>query len=325
MADDIESALSALEEKAPLTAEPGDDDYIAHPLSDDDAGGAPPVTEADGDGEKPKPAEAKAKPPADDLPLDEIRKRWTDQKGATAKEREQRRAAEARAEAAEAAAAKIRMEAQALVARIQAGQNQAPDPEVDIVAAFKHQRAQIEAYQQGEAQRAQQAQQLAQQNAFVNGLKSKVDDFETEFKAEHPDYDEATDYLLDNEQERLEMLGYTRPVAAKMAEAFAINVAKNLLAAGKNPAETAYALAQKMGFKPKGVDPVDPTIAAAAAQAAAGAQSADKLAQVRAGQKAAQTLSGGGTGKSGYDGSIKAIVNLEGAAFDDAFEKFMKD
>lgn len=324
MADDIESALSALEDKAPLTAEPGDDDYIAHPISDDDAGGTPPVVEAD-DEQAPAKVVEKAKPAGDDLPLDEIKKRWNDQKGATAKERETRRAAEAARDVAIAEANRIKQEAAALVARIQASQNKAPDPDVDIVAAFKHLQAQNAAMQQTEAQRQQQAAQIAQQDAFVTSLKNKVGDFEEEFKAEHPDYDEATDYLLDNEQERLEMLGYTRPVAAKMAEAFAINVARNLLAAGKNPAETAYALAQKMGFKPKGAEPVDPAVAAAAAQAAAGAQSADKLAQVRAGQKAAQTLSGGGTGKNGYDGSIKAIVNLKGAAFDDAFEKFMKD
>lgn len=329
MADDIESALSALEDKAPLTAEPGDDGYIAHPIEDEGEGTAP-VVEDDGAEKAPVVAEgdkaAAAQKQLDKLPLEEIEKRWNDQKAATTKEREQRRAETARREQAEARAAQAEQAFARLQAAIRAGQNPAPNPEEDIVGALKHTQAQVAAYQQAEAQRQQQLAVQNQQSQYVNTLRNKIEDFEGEFKAEHPDYDEATDFILDLEQQRLEAIGIPREKAVEAVEHWAINTANIMLRTGRNPAQVAYEQAQKLGWKPKGADVVvDPALAAAAAQAATAAQSAEKLAQVRAGQKAAQTLSGGGGGGKQFGGTIKEIVNLKGAAFDDAFDKFMRN
>jgi hypothetical protein len=334
MADDIESALSKLEDAAPLTAEPGDDDYIAHPIEDEGEGTAPVIEDDGGDktvktaegdkGVDDAAAKAAAQKQQDKLPLEEIEKRWNDQKAATAKEREQRRAEAARREQAEARAAQAEQNFARLQAALRAGQNPAPNPEEDIIGALKHTQAQVAAYQQAEQQRQQQLAAQNQQTQYVNTLRHKIEDFEGEFKAEHPDYDEATDYILDLEQQRLEAIGVPRDKAVEAVENWAINTANIMLRAGRNPAQVAYEQAQKMGWKPKGAV-VDPVVAAATAQAAAAAQSTEKLAQVRAGQKAAQTLSGGGAGGKQFGGTIKEIVNLKGAAFDDAFEKFMRN
>ncbi len=90
------------------------------------------------------------------------------------------------------------------------------------------------------------------------------------------------------------------------------SVAQQAIAANRNPAEMAYAMAQKMGYVP-------------ASKRNGGAQAAaEKLAAIKAGQGSAQTLSGGGAAQAGRT-SLKTIANLEGAAFDSAMDKWLND
>jgi len=161
------------------------------------------------------------------------------------------------------------------------------------------------AEQQRQAQIAQQAHQ-EQQFQYVA---QSVEDYEGEFKAQNPDYDDATDYLLDTQRALLAEAGYPPHVAEQQVAAWSVSVAQQALQANKNPAEWAYAMAKRMGYQPKGTG----------AKAAA-----ETLAAMQAGQASSKTLSGGGAAaKSGTN--LKQIASLEGAAFDSAMEKYLSD
>jgi hypothetical protein len=329
MADNIDAQLAALEAKAPLTNTP---EEIAAGVVENEQrefeneAAAAIASEKPDTAAEPKPAadakapDPKAAPAKDDLPLEEIKKRWEDQKGLAAKERQERRAERAAREAAEQRAAAAEQRIAAIEARIRAGNQQLPDPDQDIVGYAKALEQRLNARDQADAQMRQQQQAANQQTQFVQGLQAKLGDFEEEFKADHPDYDEATDFLLDLEQDRLESIGIPKAQATQAVQNWAINTAQIMLRSGRNPAEIAYAQAQKLGWKPKGAAPAVPAVDPAAQ---ANAAAAEKLAAVRNGAKASNPMQGGGSG--GAEGSsLKALSQLKGAAFDAASEKFLR-
>lgn len=325
MADDLDAEYRAMIDKAPETATLGEEE--AEPAGKAEGGdtSTPPPADAQAEADAASAADA-AKPKGEDLPLDEIRKRWEDQKGLNKKEREQRRAAEAKAEQAAAQVAQMQAQMQQLMARMQAGQSQIPNPEEDVVGTVKALQAQLQAAQHHQAQQAQQRAQIDHQTRVAKSIQDKVADFESEFQAEHPDYDEALEHVLDTKEAEFELAGYPKELAQKHAAQWAMNAAAAMLQTGRNPAEAGYALAKRMGFVGKAgvTTQSDPAIAATQQAAAASAQ---KLAQIKDGQSATSRMSGGGGANNGYDGTLKSIVdgNLSGAALDAAMDKFLRD
>lgn len=259
--------------------------------------------------------EVKAQPDAGD----EAKKHIDNMKAMAKQEREQRRAEAARAEAAEQRAAALENQMRQLMARVQAGQQQAPDPEVDVVAALKHTQAQLNAERQRQAQEAQARAEHDRQTEIAKSIRTKVEDYETEFKAENPDYDAALDHVLDTKEAEFELAGFPKDVAKRQAAQWAMNAAAAMLQTGRNPAEQAYALAKRMGYQPKAAAQAAPSDA----QALAAQQNVQRLATIKDGQNATSKMSGGGS-QSGFDGSLKSIAGLEGAAFDSAAEKFLR-
>lgn len=335
MADDLDKEYAALVEKAPLTPTP--EEEAAGQVEQEQA-----AFEAEGQGEQPqgdksadhaqgaadankdKPAAGATPEKKDELPLDEIKKRWEDQKGATSKERQARRAAEARAEQAEVLAQQTAQQLNALIAQLQAGQKAVPNPDEDVVGTVKALQERLDVAQRQQQFHAQQQAALAQQNRVVQTIQHKVSDFEAEFKTEHPDYDEALEYVLDLKESEFEAVGASKEQAQKAAADWAMRAAFTMLNNGVNPAQAGYQQALKLGFKPKGQQTgaaaVDPAAQAATKTAQDAAQ---KLQNIKDGQNATGKMSGGGGG-SGFDGSLKSIGNLQGAAFDAAAEKFLR-
>lgn len=82
-----------------------------------------------------------------------------------------------------------------------------------------------------------------------------VHDYEREFTAEHPDYLKALEYNVEYRKEELALMGVT-----KDEEVRRIIAQETMMLAGsniqnqKNPAEAAYNLAVRRGYKPKVVD-----------------------------------------------------------------------
>lgn len=341
MSDDIEAQLAALEEKAPLTDD-GDDgnppaEVIEHkpyvapgdpanskPFVDPAAEAAKAAGEADPTKANP-PVDPNAAPADDHPELATLRQKLNDKEGLAKKERELRRQEQAARQQMASQFEQQRQEMARLQAVINQITNPAPDPEVNVVEALKYTQAQLAQRQQADLQRFQQQQQINQQNAFVNNLKTTVEDFEAEFAESQPDYHEASDWLVDMEQKRMEALGLPPAQAEQMAIRTAIQMANMAVQNGRNPAEVAWNLAQQQGWKKAGAAP------AAGAQPAAGAapnvqqQAAEKLAQLRAGQDAAKTMNGGGNPGSGGPPSLKDVLNLHGAAAESAQDKWLDD
>lgn len=296
MADDLEAELSALEDAAPDT----------------------PDTEAAveyGPGNpKPDAPEAEAKEPEQEEWKPPSKEHWENIQKAQRADREAARQARRQAQLMEQNFQRMEQQIQAFQARQLQQQLQAPPPdpylEPEAAREWQERRQQdIQRIYQAEMQRQQALQQAAQQEKQFAYLVSEVDNIEAEFKQQHPDYDEATDHILNTQQKLLESMGYPPHVAAEQVAVWSVNVAQQAIAAGRNPAEAAYQLARQMGYQPKGTG----------AQAAA-----EKIAAIKAGQASAQTLSGGGAGQRGGT-SLKQIASLEGAAFDAAMEKYLSD
>jgi hypothetical protein len=310
MADDIDTQLAALEEKAPLTPQPGDAGFVETPVA--------PIA----DGSPTKTAEQAAAEAAgakqEDVPeLESLRKKLSDKEGLAASERAKRRAAEAEREQVRQQLNAIQQQMQQLAAQRRAAGMQPPDPEENVVEALKYERMIRMAREREQAMQHQQQAQVNQQINYVNNLKTAVEDFEAEFRETHPEYDEAANWLVDSEQKKLELAGVPTPQAEQMAINWAINMANMMLRQGKNPAQVAWEAANMMGWKPPAATPA--VGAAPAAQAGAAA----KMAAQKAGQAAAKTLTGGGATVANTD-TLAGILDLHGAAFDSAAEKFLR-
>lgn len=308
MADEIETQLSAMVEKAPLVPEVGDEGFVENAPA-----GETTVETA---------TEENAAPAGDEdisvirARLAEIEKRAADKDGQAASERARRRQAEAQARAASEQLAAIQQ--RIMQAQQRARMGNAPDPEENVVEALKYERQLRLAREQQDAQRMQQMQATQQQANYINELKTTVEDYEAEFRAQNPDYDEAAEWLVDMEQRRLEMTGVPKEQAEQYAINWAVNMTSLMLQQGKNPAQVAYEAAKMMNWQPKG-GKAQSQVEAAVAAAAAGQQ---KLAQQKAGQSAAKTMSGGGIAQSSSD-SLSHGNTLKGAAFDKWAEKFL--
>lgn len=299
MADDLDAELAALEDAAPLTDEPIEGEVVEAP-----------------EGDEAKPADEQQAQQDDWTPPN--RETYENVQKALRAEREAKRQEARRAAAYEQNIARMEQGFQQWQQQMLAQQLQQapPDPYADPDGAklWQQQRQQqLQALFQAEQQRQQQINQAQQQERQFAQLSSTVDDYEAEFTAAHPDYHEATDHMLAVQQQLLTEAGWPVEAAKEQVSLWSQAVARQAIQAGKDPAKWAYENAQRMGYVP------------AAKRAGSGVSGSDKIANIQAGQKAAQTLSGGGTAPRSGGPSLKEIAGLEGAAFDKAFDKFLRD
>tara|TARA_R110000868_G_scaffold57928_1_gene178651 strand:+ start:23 stop:952 length:930 start_codon:yes stop_codon:yes gene_type:complete len=307
MADDIDNQLAELEDSAELTPEKGE-------------GG---LVDVDGDGsgdhadtmERGPARQAKQR---QQLDAEEMARRWQDQRGALSEERAKRRAVERQMIGVQQAMEQQREQFRQFLMQQQARQAEPVDPEVDVITHAKMLEHRLRQMEGANVQAMQQRQAMAQQQAAVQQLTATVEDYESEFRADYPDYDHATDYLLALEQRQLIRAGMPEQQAAKAVENWAMNMANVILSSGRNPAHVAYETAVERGYVPQHVMEQLQYQQQQLQQNTSG-----RVAQIRAGQQAAQTLSGGGM-VTGDSNSLKSIANLKGAAFDKAFDKFMR-
>lgn len=291
MAEDFEAVLSAMEEAAPET-----------PDVEDVTPGAAADTAA-----------TEAKTQADDWKPPSREEHENIQK-ALRSEREARRAAAQKAATYEQNVATMEQ-------RFREMQNQqwqqrigyVPDQNATADDLYNWGQDQQQLAQSLFQQRQQEEQTRAQQKAAEdrrNMLWASVQDYEAEFRPQHQDYDAAVEHVMKFQRGVLENMGFTAQQANASVEGWAESLAMQALQTGRNPAQVIYDMAKQAGYAPA---------PAPNAQAAA-----DKIAQIKAGQDSAKTLSGGGTPLNGSP-SLASIANLKGAAFDAAFNKFLKD
>lgn len=293
MADDIDAQIDALERKAPSAP-------------------SEPTVNAPTPRQPAEQSEADAGEDFTALPPEEVRNRYENTQKALRAERERRRTMEQQALALQAEQQRMEQafqKMQAQYAERMMALQQPPDPYQDPDGARDYQervQAAIAEQQRQAYQRQQQEMAQRQQQLQYNAMYAAIDDYETEFRAKAPDYDAAVDFLEGQLANTLKNSGYSEEQRKQFAGEMLIQIATNAMRNGISPAVAMYNSARDNGWT------------------GAVAPGAEKLAQIKQGREAAKTLSGGGAGPSGSV-SLKSMAQLEGAAFDSAFDKFLSD
>lgn len=271
---------------------------------DDDDGG-------EGDEDEAKEEDKPAKAP---LSQEELEKRYSSTKVALAKERALRREAERRADQR----AEHREEpAPRKVAQQQDDVEEAIDPDVDPLGYMKQMGKKIAAYEQAERLDQQtEAQRAARERQFAQ-VEAQLSEHETDFKDDHPDYDDAAKHYAITRAKELMGFGFKpEKVQVMLREEFA-TLAATAMQARKNPAAVVYEMAKGRGFGSKAAkDDKDPK---------AKDKGAGKIEALRRGAASSSPLGrSGGRSSGGLDAATVANINIRdpkgGEAFDKAFE-----
>ena len=198
--------------------------------------------------------------------------------------------------------------------------------------ALAEQQRVIEEFRQQQLQQSQQ--ELARQQ-----FTAQVVSQEARFRSEHPDYDQAVNFIKQRRDQELSTWGITDPVRrAEIVQQEIVFLASNALQSGANPAEKAYDMAQRFGYRnsaqvqqaaaaaraavPATSGAVPATSGAVpATSAAAQASEAARLINAAKGQAAATTLAGVGAAPTPGP-SLEQLAQIEDAAeFDKMWDK----
>lgn len=148
----------------------------------------------------------------------------------------------------------------------------------------------------------EQEQSRSQANRHFQSLATSMQDAESDFAADHPDYFDAAKHYKAERQAELEALGYTGDALNRTLAQDLIGVVQAAFSQNRDPAETVYQLAKRRGF------------------ASGAKQAEDKLQKISDSTRAASRPSGGKPAGSG-NLTPGSIAGLKGAAFDAAFAK----
>jgi len=255
----------------------------------------------------------------DDLPPEEIRKRYDNTTAALREERGKRRELERRLEAIERGEGRS-MEARQ--PRQERQQEEDIDPEVDPMGALRQLRAKVAAYEAEERMEAETQQQRQAKDEAIAQVERAFEEHEADFRDEHPDYDAAAKHYAESRARELLSFGIQpKNVQTMLREEFA-NLAAMAIRARKNPAAVVYEAAKGRGYAKGKAAPAD------ADKADKGAGS--KLKDIARGARATSALqTGGGRSSTGVDAETIARINIrtpEGrAAFQREFAKLEQE
>lgn len=188
---------------------------------------------------------------------------------------------------------------QAWAAQQQQPQFQEPDPETDPIGALKYER---------ETRR--QLQEEMQQRAYVEQLNQVAYQAATQYQQQVPDYQDAYRYALNSRYQELVALGTPPQAVPAILQQEELRLIDTALQNRRNPAQAIYEFARARGFQGK-----------TAAPAAAPAPAAPDPAMQQAKREVAVSASAGGAPASKGQLSVSDLANLNGAAFDAAWNK----
>ena len=191
------------------------------------------------------------------------------------------------------------------------------DPEKDALGALKLNQKQIQ--ELVEYKKNQENER--QINQAREGLRMQAAQLESEFVKVTPDYNEASQYLIQSRGRELEASGmYSIPQINEILRNEAFALAQQAIQNGRNPAESVYAIAKARGYTPKQ--------AQAAADAAAKTETeAEKLARIEAGQAASKSIgqAQGAQLSSGLKLDSKTLANMSDDEFAKVYNKLSRN
>ena len=176
-----------------------------------------------------------------------------------------------------------------------------PDPETDPIGALKLAQ-----------QRLQEMAQETQQRAYVEQLNTVAYQAATQYQQQVPDYQDAYKYAINSRAQELVALGTHPQAVASILQQEELRLIDTALQNRRNPAEAIYQFAKARGFQGKP--------AQAPAPAPVQASTPDPVLQ-EAKRAVAASASAGGAPASKGQVSVSDLANLNGAAFDAAWNK----
>lgn len=263
--------------------------------------------EAASDGEQGgSEGEAEAK---DRLSPDEVEKRWLDTKSALKEARAEARRLKAEKDALEEQK-RAQPDADELMALIGSLRDDDEDPISDIEGVKKALKLFMARQQaEAEAERTTNARQTQQQRFMADMISQ-----EKEFREEKADYDDAAKYLRESIEFELEQQGLKGDELKRALSGELFGMAQRAMAANLNPAEVAYTLAGKRGYKPGDAKVVQD-------KSAAVDKAVEKVQTLNKGQQAGRSLSAVG-GKSGdNDITPSSVAKLSGKELLEGYKK----
>lgn len=192
------------------------------------------------------------------------------------------------------------------------------DETQDPIGALAQLRAKIRANEERE-------QQERQQRAQIEDLGRRVSSRVNAYAREHPEYLEQVNFLRQSRAAELRLLGHSDDVIGQQIMQEEMALGAMALERDMDPGAIVANLAQHRGWKAKAAEPPAEQKAAlpnpSEAVKTAIAESTAKIERLEKGQRAARSSSASGGGGPSPELSLDQIAELDGAAFDAAFEK----
>lgn len=196
-----------------------------------------------------------------------------------------------------------------------------PDVQADPVGHIVGTLQQLGASQEQIRQAVAQQQQQQQQQQMVVAVQQRAAAMEADYKAEHPEYDNAMTYLRQFRARQLQAAGWSDPAQiAQQISAEAFQIAASALQQGGNPAERLHRLAEASGWAAPAPQPMPSEINDALRQTPSAPDPAARLRTVQQGQEHARTL-GNVRGNGPSPMTAAKLLDMDDDAFLEAMKK----
>ena len=193
------------------------------------------------------------------------------------------------------------------------------DPERDPHGALRYMHAKLQAYEKQEATRQQEQAQQAEQQRVVGELTNYLQEGEAAIRAEHTDYDQAAQHLIQSRRTELAGLGYADPnVQAQIIQNEYMQLTYQAAQNGQNPAYLIYAQARARGFDPANIPQPEE---GAGGQQQPNPQVQQHLTNMQKGQQQPKTGRGNST-KTSSRVTPEMLDNATGAEFDKLWAQY---
>lgn len=161
----------------------------------------------------------------------------------------------------------------------------------------------------------QQRTEVESRQATIRDVMNYAVAKENDFKAKTPDYDAASDYLVESQRFELELNGLTADQVEQQIQFARLSIAAAAKQKGTNPAELIYQMAQKRGYKPQ--QDAEGEGGGEQQQQQQRPSAEARLAAARKGQQQSGGLSGArGNAPAGL--TVQALLEMSDAEFDEA-------
>lgn len=197
--------------------------------------------------ETPTPAPPPEKPEAPEKEV--IKEERVVPYAALREERESRKEFQRQLRERDAQQAKLQERLDALAKRWEQPEEKAPDREADPLGNFAHKIDKIDKRFDDIDARERKKEEEAQNQRQWAEFSTRVNSAFNSFRTKQPDLDKAVAYLEKDRREEFEALGYADSDIAQLIQNDRLAIAQKALQDGRNPAEVAYNLAKRRGYK----------------------------------------------------------------------------